>query len=30
MNIILLGYSGLIGSYILKDLFYKIKKKKEF
>ena len=30
MNIILLGYSGLIGSYILKDLFYKIKKKKSF
>jgi nucleoside-diphosphate-sugar epimerase len=28
MNIILLGYSGLIGSYILKDLTYRIKKKK--
>jgi nucleoside-diphosphate-sugar epimerase len=30
MNIILLGYSGLIGSYILKDLAKQIKKKKNF
>jgi hypothetical protein len=27
MNIILFGYSGLIGSYILKDLAKQIKKK---